>query len=100
MLWIPGMDHAGIATQVVVEKYLQKAEGISRHELGREKFLSRIDNWRKSKEDVIYEQLKSFGSSLDWSRKFFTMDEVLIAPIDQLPFYWGMKSTISYVFNL
>ncbi|XP_012268548.2 valine--tRNA ligase-like isoform X2 [Athalia rosae] len=73
--WIPGMDHAGIATQVMVEKYLQKIKGVSRHDLGREEFLLQVNNWKDTKKDVITRQLQSFGASLDWSREYFTMSE-------------------------
>ncbi|XP_046604629.1 valine--tRNA ligase-like [Neodiprion virginianus] len=75
VVWVPGLDHAGIATQVVVEKQLKKSKGLSRHDLGKEEFLSHVESWKNEKEDVIYKQLKSFGASLDWSRKFFTKDE-------------------------
>lgn len=78
VVWIPGIDHAGIATQVMVEKYLQKVKGISRHDLGREDFLAEVENWKNEKEDIIFKQLKSIGASLDWSRKFFTMNEKLL----------------------
>lgn len=73
-LWIPGTDHAGIATQVVVEKELRK-EGLSRFDLGREKFIERVWQWRKKYGDIILEQLKKLGCSLDWSRIRFTMDK-------------------------
>ena len=74
-LWVPGTDHGGIATQNVVEKILKK-EGVSRHTLGREKFLERMWNWRKETGDTILSQLKRLGASLDWKRNRFTMDEV------------------------
>lgn len=69
-LWVPGCDHAGIATQVVVEKKLWREEKLSRHDLGREKFIEKIWDWRKSKGGRIYHQLKKLGSSYDWDRKF------------------------------
>ncbi|MEO7093257.1 MAG: valine--tRNA ligase [Polyangiales bacterium] len=72
-LWLPGTDHAGIATQVVVERLLKK-EGKSRHDLGREKFLERVWQWKEESGNRIYEQLKVMGSSLDWKRDKFTMD--------------------------
>jgi len=75
-LWQPGTDHAGIATQYVVEKELQK-EGTSRRELGREKFLERTWKWKEEKGGMIIEQLKRLGASCDWSRIRFTMDEGL-----------------------
>ena len=73
-LWIPGTDHAGIATQNVVEKQLKK-EGISRHQLGREKFLEKVWEWKAKYGDIILSQLKKIGASCDWSRAAFTMDE-------------------------
>ena len=72
-LWLPGTDHAGIATQVVVERLLKK-EGTTRHDLGREKFLERVWQWKEQSGNRIYEQLKVMGSSLDWKRERFTMD--------------------------
>ncbi len=75
-LWMPGTDHAGIATQNVVEQQLLK-EGISRHELGREKFIARVWEWREQYGGVIINQLKRLGCSCDWQRERFTMDEGL-----------------------
>ena len=72
-LWIPGTDHAGIATQNVVEKELKK-QGISRHDLGREKFLEKIWGWKEKYGNIILDQLKKLGASCDWSRTRFTMD--------------------------
>lgn len=72
--WVPGTDHGGIATQNVVEKLL-KAEGKSRHDLGREKFVERMWQWRAETGDTILMQLQRLGASLDWSRTRFTMDE-------------------------
>ncbi len=74
VLWMPGTDHAGIATQNVVEKEIAK-EGLSRHDLGREKLLERIWKWKKEYGDTIVHQLKYLGSSCDWDRIRFTMDE-------------------------
>ncbi|ELP86435.1 valyl-tRNA synthetase, putative, partial [Entamoeba invadens IP1] len=74
-LWVPGVDHAGIATQVVVEKKLMKEQGITRHDIGREKFLEEVWKWKDEYGKGICEQLKRLGSSLDWSREVFTMDE-------------------------
>ncbi|KAH3799544.1 valine--tRNA ligase-like isoform X1 [Dreissena polymorpha] len=74
-LWIPGCDHAGIATQVVVEKQLWKKEGKTRHDVGREEFLKRVWEWKEAKGETIYNQMKKMGVSLDWSRTCFTMDE-------------------------
>ncbi|XP_027145509.1 valine--tRNA ligase [Larimichthys crocea] len=76
-LWNPGCDHAGIATQVVVEKKLMRERGISRHDLGREKFIQEVWKWKNEKGDRIYHQLKKLGSSLDWDRACFTMDSKL-----------------------
>ena len=73
-LWIPGVDHAGIATQTVVERELAK-EGIDRKEIGREKFLEKIWEWREKYGDTIINQLKRLGASCDWDRLRFTMDE-------------------------
>ncbi|MDD5306963.1 MAG: valine--tRNA ligase [Deltaproteobacteria bacterium] len=75
-LWLPGTDHAGIATQMVVERQL-RAEGTSRHDIGREKFLERVWQWRGRYGNRITEQHKRLGASLDWSRERFTMDEGL-----------------------
>jgi len=73
-LWVPGSDHAGIATQVVVEKKLAREEGLSRHDLGREKFLDRVFQWKEEYGGAIYDQLRRLGSSVDWDRVTFTMD--------------------------
>ncbi|MDX9894037.1 MAG: valine--tRNA ligase, partial [Desulfofustis sp.] len=75
-LWVPGTDHAGIATQNVVERQLA-AEGKNRHDLGREAFIERVWEWRKEKGGTIINQLKRLGCSCDWSRERFTMDEGL-----------------------
>ena len=74
-LWIPGTDHAGIATQIKVEEMLRKEEGLTRYDLGREKFLERVWDWKKQYGSRIINQLKKLGSSCDWSRERFTMDE-------------------------
>ena len=76
VLWMPGTDHAGIATQHVVEKQL-KAEGTSRHTMGREKFVENVWEWKKKYGGFIINQLKRLGSSCDWERERFTMDEGL-----------------------
>jgi valyl-tRNA synthetase len=72
-LWLPGTDHAGIATQMMVEKQVV-SEGTSRKELGREKFLERVWCWRKQYGGAILEQMKRLGASVDWQREYFTMD--------------------------
>lgn len=74
-LWLPGTDHAGIATQMVVERNLMKEEKISRHDLGREKFLERVWEWKEKSQGTIVGQLKLMGCSLDWDRIAFTLDE-------------------------
>lgn len=74
-LWIPGTDHAGIATQIKVEEELRKTEGLTRHDLGREEFLKRVWAWKEQYGNRIINQLKKLGSSCDWDRERFTMDE-------------------------
>lgn len=74
-LWLPGSDHAGIATQVVVEKMLMETQGLSRHEIGREKFLEHVWEWVDKYGGIIDEQFNSLGASCDWSRKSFTLDD-------------------------
>jgi valyl-tRNA synthetase len=76
-LWLPGTDHAGIATQMVVEKELQKTEGKSRHDFGRAEFLKRVWAWKEKYGSRIGEQHHALGASLDWERERFTMDEGL-----------------------
>lgn len=76
-LWLPGTDHAGIATQLVVERMLTKEEGKSRHDLGREEFVRRVWQWKEKYGNRITEQLRVLGFSLDWERSRFTMDEGL-----------------------
>jgi len=75
-LWLPGTDHAGIATQTVVERQLKK-EGLTRHDLGREAFIERVWKWKKTSGDRIGLQTRRMGASLDWTRERFTMDEGL-----------------------
>ena len=74
-LWVPGTDHAGIATQIKVEENLRVNEGLTRYDLGREKFLERVWDWKNQYGSRIINQLKKLGSSCDWSRERFTMDE-------------------------
>ncbi len=76
-MWLPGTDHAGIATQMVVERTLQREEGKSRHDLGREEFLKRVWQWKEKNGGRIVEQLKVLGASCDWERARFTLDEGL-----------------------
>lgn len=73
-LWVPGTDHAGIATQLVVERNLLEEEGLTRHELGREQFVARVWDWVRQYGDVIAEQRKRMGASCDWNRARFTLD--------------------------
>ena len=75
-LWQPGTDHAGIATQAVVEKNLAK-EGINKNDIGRDKFIEKVWAWKAESGDLILDQLKKLGCSCDWSRSRFTMDEDL-----------------------
>ncbi len=74
-LWVPGVDHAGIATQIKVEEELRTKEGLSRYDLGREKFLERVWDWKHKYGNRIVEQQKKLGASCDWGRAAFTMDE-------------------------
>jgi len=83
-VWIPGTDHAGIATQWVVERMLRE-EGLSRHDLGREAFLERVWSWKEESGSTITRQLRALGVSCDWSRERFTMDE-------------GLSRAVRYVF--
>ncbi|HEX9100676.1 MAG TPA: valine--tRNA ligase, partial [Polyangia bacterium] len=76
-MWLPGTDHAGIATQMVVERWLKATEGKSRHDLGREGFIKRVWEWKERNGNRIIEQLKVMGASCDWERERFTMDEQL-----------------------
>ncbi|CAD7088868.1 unnamed protein product [Hermetia illucens] len=82
-LWVPGCDHAGIATQVVVEKRLWREEKLTRHDLGREKFIEKVWEWKNKNGDRIYDQLKRLGSSYDWSRVSFTMDPKLCKAVTE-----------------
>ena len=75
VLWLPGTDHAGLATQTAVEKYISKAEGISRQQMGREKFIERIWKWKEEFGGIITQQLRKIGCSCDWSRERFTLDK-------------------------
>ena len=75
VLWLPGMDHAGIGTQTAVEKYLRRTENKTRLDLGREEFLRRVSEWQDKHGGIIIEQLKRLGCSCDWSRQRYTLDE-------------------------
>jgi valyl-tRNA synthetase len=81
-LWQPGTDHAGIATQMVVERQLQ-AEGKSRHDLGRDRFIDAVWDWKEHSGDTIGRQMRRLGSSVDWSRHKFTMDDALSAAVQK-----------------
>jgi len=76
-LWVPGTDHAGIATQSVVEKKLYREEGLTRHDLGREEFLKKVWEWKEKNGNRITHQLRRIAASVDWSRERFTMDAML-----------------------
>jgi valyl-tRNA synthetase len=76
-LWLPGTDHAGISTQVMVERHLKKTEGKTRHDIGREEFIRRVWSWKEQYGGEITRQMRREGASVDWSRSRFTMDEHL-----------------------
>ena len=82
-LWQPGTDHAGIATQIVVERQLD-AKGLTRHDLGREKFLERVWEWKEESGSTITRQMRRLGASCDWSRERFTMDEGLSEAVTEV----------------
>ncbi len=82
-LWLPGTDHAGIATQNVVEKALAK-EGLTRHDLGREKFIQRVWQWKEQYGSTIVKQLRKLGASCDWTRERFTLDEGLSKAVQEV----------------
>lgn len=92
-LWVPGTDHAGIATQVKVEKEL-KEEGKTRFDLGRKKFLKRIWQWKEKYGDIILEQLKNLGVSCDWSRTRFTMDTKYCRAVEEAFLHYYKKGWI------
>ena len=75
-LWVPGTDHAGIATQIVVERQLQD-QGQSRHDLGRKNFVAKVWEWKEESGSIITQQMRRMGASVDWSHEYFTMDEKL-----------------------
>jgi valyl-tRNA synthetase len=81
-LWVPGTDHAGIATQIVVERQLQE-QGTSRHDLGREEFVRRVWEWKQKSGNTITTQMRRMGDSVDWSHEYFTMDEKLSKIVTQ-----------------
>ena len=75
-LWLPGTDHAGIATQIVVERQLQEQK-VSRHDLGRKNFVAKVWEWKEEAGSTITSQMRRMGDSVDWSREYFTMDPKL-----------------------
>ena len=79
-LWVPGTDHAGIATQIVVERQLQDA-GLSRHDLGRKKFIDQVWDWKETSGSTITRQMRRMGDSVAWKYEYFTMDERLSAVV-------------------
>ncbi len=81
--WVPGTDHAGIATQIVVERQLAE-QGISRHDLGRDKFLEKVWQWKEKSGGTITQQMRRVGCSADWSREYFTMDDVRADVVTQV----------------
>ena len=80
-LWVPGTDHAGIATQIKVEEVLRKEKGLTRHDIGREEFLKLVWEWKEKYGGRIITQLKTLGSSCDWTREAFTMSDTLSAAV-------------------
>ena len=84
VLWLPGTDHAGIATQTVVERALRKQEKKTRHDLGREEFLKRVWQWKEKHGGIIIAQLKKLGCSCDWSRERFTMDTAYARRVQEI----------------
>src|SRR5437870_5327636 len=84
VLWLPGMDHAGIGTQTAVEKWLRKNEGVTRRDLGREEFLRRVLEWQDKHGGIIIQQLKRLGCSCDWSRQRYTFDADYIRAVERV----------------
>src|SRR5947207_1283242 len=84
VLWLPGVDHAGIGTQTAVEKYLRRTENKTRHDLGREEFLRRVLEWQDKHGGIIIEQLKRLGCSCDWSRQRYTLDDAYVAAVQKV----------------
>jgi valyl-tRNA synthetase len=84
VLWLPGMDHAGIGTQTAVEKYLRRTENKTRHDLGRQEFLRRVLEWQDKHGGIIIEQLKQLGCSCDWTRQRYTLDDAYAAAVQKV----------------
>ncbi|BCL77321.1 valine--tRNA ligase [Jeongeupia sp. HS-3] len=82
-LWLPGTDHAGIATQIVVERQLD-AQGVSRHDLGRPAFIEKVWDWKKQSGDIITGQMRRMGASVDWGREYFTMDDKMSGTVTEV----------------
>ncbi|MEK7575914.1 MAG: valine--tRNA ligase [Patescibacteria group bacterium] len=92
-LWLPGTDHAGIATQNIVEKELKK-QGLTRHDLGKEKFIKRVWEWKEKYGNIILDQLKKLGASCDWSRARFTMDKEYVEAVETAFLHYYKKGWI------
>ena len=84
VLWLPGMDHAGIGTQTAVEKYLRRTENKTRHDYGRQEFLRRVLDWQDKHGGIIIEQLKRLGCSCDWSRQRYTLDDDYVRAVQRV----------------
>jgi valyl-tRNA synthetase len=84
VLWLPGMDHAGIGTQTAVEKFLRRTEKKTRHDLGRDEFLRRVLDWQEKHGGIIIEQLKRLGCSCDWSRQRYTLDDDYVRAVQNV----------------
>ena len=84
VLWLPGMDHAGVATQTAVEKHLKREEKKTRHDLGRDEFLRRVLEWQEKHGGIIIQQLKRLGVSADWSRQRYTLDKEYVHAVLQV----------------
>src|SRR6476660_5985578 len=84
VIWLPGMDHAGIVTQAAVAKYLRRTENKTRHDLGRAEFLRRVLEWQDKHGGIIIEQLKRLGCSCDWSRERYTLDDAYVAAVQNV----------------
>src|SRR5436305_6519625 len=84
VLWLPGVDHAGIGTQTAVEKHLRRTENKTRPDLGREEFLRRVLEWQDKHGGIIIEQLKRLGCSCDWSRERYTLDDAYVAAVQNV----------------
>src|SRR6195256_4239607 len=84
VLWLPGVDHAGIGTQTAVEKHLRRTENKTRHDLGREEFLRRVLEWQDKHGGIIIDQLKRLGCSCDWSRQRYTLDDAYVRAVQKV----------------